>query len=158
MLFLTLSIFLGVILSIGAILLLEEFTFRRYKKVSELFDPYALRGVGKLRLPPAQRDMENAGAPEVRHLRSKRWEHVEKRGFDKNRPRDRRRKCRNLTQRRDLHSIRSDYNVTRYYCYYNTGLLVCRRGRLRRYDRRGTRLLRNREIESGAIKKYERGY
>ncbi len=79
MLFLTMSIFLGVILSIGAILL-EEFTFRRYKKISELMT-LMLFGV-----------LENFGYRQLNAVwrvqalfkfifRSKRWEHVEKRGF-----------------------------------------------------------------------------
>ncbi|MEE9542790.1 MAG: glycosyltransferase [Thermodesulfobacteriota bacterium] len=81
MLFLTMSIFLGVILSIGAVLL-EEFTFRRYKKVSELLT-LMLFGV-----------LENFGYRQLNAIwrmqallkfvfRSKRWEHVEKRGFER---------------------------------------------------------------------------
>jgi hypothetical protein len=81
MLFLTMAIFLGVILSIGAILL-EEFTFRRYKKLSELLT-LMLFGV-----------LENFGYRQLNALwrmhalwkfifRAKGWEHVEKRGFTK---------------------------------------------------------------------------
>ena len=79
MLFLTMAIFLGVILSIGAILL-EEFTYRRYKKFSELLI-LMLFGI-----------LENFGYRQLNALwrvqalwqftfRSKHWEHVVKQGF-----------------------------------------------------------------------------
>jgi cellulose synthase/poly-beta-1,6-N-acetylglucosamine synthase-like glycosyltransferase len=79
-LFLTMSVFLSVILSVGAILL-EEFTFRRYKKISELLT-LMLFGV-----------LENFGYRQINAFwrlqalfkfvfRSKNWELVEKSGFE----------------------------------------------------------------------------